>query len=174
MGVFAIFVQKLETILDERRWLGGGNTVVSILKLVTPIVTGIILLCFASGCTTGTLITGASSAPSGVSHASGPGSKVISYQVVRFEDAVKGTLRAAEALSLEKTRKDIKDNRAELQYADEKNQTVDIVIERRSATITTIQVNAGSFGPRGLTRLVLLQIIEELDQAGAQLEDWKD
>ena len=146
----------------------------SILKLATTIATGIILLGFASGCTTATLITGASSAPSGVSHASGPGSKVVSYQVVRFEDAVKSTLRAAEALSLEKTREDIKDNRADFQYADEMNQTVNIIIERRSATITTIQVNAGSFGPRGLTRLVLLQIIEELDQAGAHLEDWKD
>ena len=147
---------------------------VSFLRLVTIIATGIILLCFASGCTTGTLITRASSAPSGVSHASGPGSKVISYQVVRFVDAVNCAVRAAEALSLEKTRKDIKDNRARLQYVDEKNQPVDIIIERRSATITTIQVNAGFFGPKGLTRLVLLQIIEELDQAGAHLEDWSD
>ena len=55
-----------------------------------------------------------------------------------------------------------------------KNQTVDIVIERRSATITTIQVNAGTFGPKALTRLVLLQIIEELDQAGAHLEERMD
>jgi hypothetical protein len=30
------------------------------------------------------------------------------------------------------------------------------------------------FGPGGLTRLVLLQIIEELDQAEAYLEDWLD
>ena len=147
---------------------------VSILKFALTISIGVIILCFIGACTTGTLITGASSAPSGVSHASGPGSEVISFQVVRFEDAVKSTLRAAEALSLEKTRADIKDNRAELQYTDEKDQTVDIVIERRSKTITTIQVNAGTFGPRGLTRLVLLQIIEELDQAGAHLEDWKD
>ncbi len=136
--------------------------------------TGIILLCITSGCTAGTLITGASNAPSGVSYASGPGNKVISYQVVRFEDAVKATIRAAEALSLENQREDIKEDRAELQYADEQNQAVDIIIERRSATITTIEVYAGSFGPRGLTRLVLLQIIEELDQAGAHLEDWSD
>ena len=147
---------------------------VSFLKLVTTIATGIILLCFTSGCTTGTLITGASSAPSGVSHTSGPGSEVISYQVVRFEDAVKASIRAAETLSLENLREDIKEDRAELRYVDERNQDVDITIERRSATITTIQVNAGSFGPRGLTRLVLLQIIEELDQAGAHLEDWTD
>ena len=147
---------------------------VPVLKLLTTIATGIVLLSFASGCTTGTLITGASSAPSGVSQASGPGSRVISYQVVRFEDAVKSALRATEALSLEKRREEIKENRAELRYADEKNQAIDIIIERRSETITTIQVDAGFFGPGGLTRLVLLQIIEELDQAGSHLEDWMD
>ena len=147
---------------------------VSILKFAALISIGFVILCFTCACTTGTLITGASSAPSGVSHASGPGSMVISYQVVRFEDAVKATLRAAEALSLEKRKKEIKENQANLRYADEKNQAVDISIERRSATITAIQVNAGFFGPRGLTRLVLLQIIEEIDQAGAYLEDWTD
>ena len=144
------------------------------LKFALTACIGIIILCLAAGCTTGTLITGASSAPSGVSHASGPGSKVISYQMVRFEDAVKATMRAAEALSLETRREDIKEDRVELRYADKRNQAVDIILERRSATITTIQVNAGFFGPKGLTRLVLLQIIEELDQAGAHLEDWTD
>jgi hypothetical protein len=58
-----------------------------------------------------------------------------------------------------------------LRYTDEKDQAVDIIIERRSATITTIQVDAGFSGPQGLTRLVLLQIIEELDKAGAKLDD---
>jgi hypothetical protein len=147
---------------------------VFISKFAPMIATGAIFLFLGSGCSTGVLITGASSAPSGVSHASGPGSRVISYQVVHYEDAVKSAMRAAEALSLENKKKEIKESRAELRYADDKDQAVDIIIERRSATITTIQVNAGMFGPGGLTRLVLLQIIEELDQAEAYLEDWLD
>lgn len=137
-------------------------------------VIGTISLCFGTGCTTGILISGASSAPAGVSGASGIGSKVASYQVVRYEDAVKCAIRAAEALSLHHTSKEIKEDRAELRYADEKDQSVDIVIERRSASLTTIEVNAGIFGPNGFTRLVLLQIIEELEQAKAYLEDWSD
>ena len=144
---------------------------VSILKFALTICMGIIILCFIGGCTTATLISGASSAPSGVSQASGPGSRVISYQVVHYEDAVKCAIRAAEALSLDNKKKDIKDIRTELRYTDEKDQAVDIIIERRSATITTIQVDAGFSGPQGLTRLVLLQIIEELDKAGATLDD---
>ena len=147
---------------------------VSILKCALIIAIGAILLCFGSGCTTATLISGASSAPSGVSHASGPGSRVISYQVVRFEDAVECSIRAAEALSLDNKKKDIKEIRAELRYVDEQDQAVDIIIERRSATITTIQVDAGFSGPQGLTRLIMLQIIEELDKAGARLDDRSD
>ena len=143
-------------------------------KFAQIIAIGAIFVCFGNGCTTATLISGASSAPSGVSQASGPGSRVISYQAVHFEDAVECSIRAAEALSLENEKKDIKEIRAELRYVDEKDQAVDIIIERRSAAITTIQVDAGFTGPQGLTRLVLLQIIEELDKAGAGLDDRSD
>ncbi len=141
------------------------------LLLITAVY---VFLISVSGCTTGTLISGMSSAPSGVSQTSGPGSKVISYQIVHYEDAVKGVLRAAETLSLENKKKDIKENRAELRYADEKDQVVDIIVERRTATITSFQVDAGFFGPKGLSRLMLLQILEELDKAGDYLEDWSD
>ena len=134
-------------------------------KLASILATVIIFWCFGGGCTTGTLISGMSSAPPGVSQARGPGSKVISYQIVDFEDAVKGTISAAETLSLENKKEDIKDNRAEMRYTDEKGQVVDIIIERRSPTVTTIQADAGFFGPRGFTRLVLLQILHELDKA---------
>jgi hypothetical protein len=115
-----------------------------------------------------------SSASSGVSHTSGPGSKVVSYNLVPYEDAVKGTIRAAQALSLENKKKEIKESRAKLRYADEKDQVVDIIIERRSATITTIQANAGFFGPNGFSRLMLLQILKELNKTGVYPEDGSD
>ena len=146
----------------------------SISKSTSILAIGAIFVCFSSGCTTGTLISGMGSAPSGVSHASGPGSKVVSYQFVRYEDAVKVSIRAAEALSLENKRKDFKENRAELRYVDEKDQVVDIIIERRTATITTIQADAGFFGPKGFSRLMLLQILKELDKTGAYPEDGSD
>jgi hypothetical protein len=156
------------------QFVGGKNIMVSIRKFAATTAIGIIVLCFTSGCTTGTLISGMSSAPSGISQTSGAGSRVISYQIAHYEDVVQGAIRAAEALSLENKKKDIRENRAELSYADGKGQIVDILIEGRSATITVIQVDAGFLGPKGFPRLVLLQIIEELDEAQVLLEDWSD
>jgi len=132
------------------------------------------LLTFFTGCTTATLISGMGATPSGVSSTSGSGSTVRSYQIVRFEDAVKATLKAAETLALENTKKDIQENRAELRYTDEKQQVIDILIEGRTAIITFFQVDAGFFGPGGMTRLVLLQILDEIDEAGDFLEEGSD
>ncbi len=135
-------------------------------------------LCFfltsITGCTTATLISGMGAAPSGVSSSSGFGSVVRSYQIVRFEDAVQATLKAAEALALENTKKNIQENRAELRYIDEKQHVINLLLERLTATTTFIQVDAGLFGPEGMTRLVLLQILSEIGKAGDYLEKWSD
>ena len=127
-----------------------------------------------TGCTTATLITGLSSAPSGVSYASGLGSKVRSYQIVRYEDVVEATLRAAKTLSLEEKSKSINEDRTELSYIDDKEQAINIRIERRTATTTLIQVDVGFFGSRGMSRLMLLQILDEIEEAGDFLEDWSN
>jgi len=132
------------------------------------------LLILVTGCTTATLVTGLSSAPSGVSYASGLGSKVYSYQIVRYEDAVEATLRAAETLALENKFKDIKENYTQMHYIDEKDCVIDILIERRTAKTTFIQVGAGYFGSRGMSRLMLLQILDEIGEAGNFLEDWSN
>jgi hypothetical protein len=132
------------------------------------------LLIFMTGCTTATLVTGLSSAPSGVSYGSGYGSKVYSYQIVRYEDAVEAALRAAETLAFENKYKDVKETRAELRYIDEKDAVIDILIDRRSAKTTFIQVDAGFFGPKGMSRLMLLQILDEIGEAGDFLEDWSN
>ena len=132
------------------------------------------LLILMTGCTTATLVTGLSSAPSGVSYASGYGSKVYSYQIVRYEDAVEAALRAAETLAFENKFKDIKETRAELRYIDEKDEVIDILIERHSAKTTFIQVDAGFFGSKGMSRLMLLQILDEIGEAGDFLEDWSN
>jgi hypothetical protein len=127
-----------------------------------------------TGCTTATLVTGLSSAPSGVSYASGYGSKVYSYQIVRYEDAVEAALRAAETLAFENKYKDVKEIRAELRYIDEKDCVLDILIERRSVKTTFIQVDVGFFGSRGMSRLMLLQILDEIGKAEDFMEDWSN
>ena len=125
-----------------------------------------------TACTTATLITGMSAAPSGVSSASGLGSKVRSYQIVRYEDTVEAAQRAADTLTLENQVKDIQEGRAHLRYMDEKEVVIDILIERRTATITFIQVDVGFFGPAGMSRLMLLQILDEIEEVGDFLEKW--
>ena len=130
------------------------------------------LLTFFTGCTTATLISGMGATPSGVSSTSGSGSTVRSYQIVRFEDVVQAALKAAETLALENTKKDIQENRAELRYIDEKQHVINLLLERLTSTTTFIQVDAGLFGPEGMTRLVLLQILDAIDEAGDYLEEW--
>lgn len=132
------------------------------------------LLIMITGCTTATLVTGLSSAPSGVSYASGFGSIVYSYQIVEYEDAVEAALRAAETLALENKNKDVKGTRADLRYIDEKEGVIDILVERRTAKTTFIQVDAGFFGSKGMSRLMLLQILDEIGEAGDFIEDWSN
>ncbi len=131
-------------------------------------------LIMITGCTTATLLTGLSSAPSGVSYASGFGSTVYSYQIVEYEDAVEAALRAAETLALENKYKDVKGTRADLRYIDEKEGVIDILVERRTAKTTFIQVDAGFFGSKGMSRLMLLQILDEIGEAGDFIEDWSN
>jgi hypothetical protein len=132
------------------------------------------LLILMAGCTTATLITGLSNAPAGVSYGSGLGSKVHSYQIVEYEDVVEATLRAAKTLSLKRQSKSINEDRSELKYIDDKEQAINILIERHTATTTLIQVDLGFFGSRGMSRLMLLQILDEIEEAGDFLEDWSN
>jgi len=113
-----------------------------------------------------------SAAPSGVSSANALGTKVRSYQIVRYEDAVEAAQRAAGTLTLENQKKDIKEGHAHLRYTDERQEVIDILIERRTTTITFIQVDVGFFGTAGMSRLILLQILDEIEEAGDFLERW--
>jgi hypothetical protein len=91
---------------------------------------------------------------------------------VRFEDAVEAAQNAANTLSLEIQKKDIQEERAHLRYKNEKKEAIDILVERNTATITFIQVDVGFFGPKVMSRLVLLQILDEIEEAGDFLEKW--
>jgi hypothetical protein len=77
----------------------------------------------------------------------------------------------AEALSLDAKEEKIEDNRASFRYIDGKGKRIDIHIERRTDTITSIRIDVGIFGSRGMARLVLEQIIDEVVEAGDYVED---
>lgn len=55
---------------------------------------------------------------------------------------------------------------------DEQEQWVVVLVERRTANVTMIQTNVGTFGEEGLASLYMRQVFAELHQMGAYLADW--
>ena len=58
-------------------------------------------------------------------------------------------------------------------YIDGKDKELDILIERRTETVTYARFNVGWFGSRVLGRLMVRQIVFELAEADAFLRNWR-
>jgi hypothetical protein len=95
-----------------------------------------------------------------------------SYFIARYDDVIKAALRAGELLALEIKEKKVEAQKTSLQYEDGKANKIKLLIERRTDTMTSILFDVGWFGSVAFGRLMARQIISELDQAGAFLEDW--
>ncbi len=61
-------------------------------------------------------------------------------------------------------------DQASFRFADNNDRTVDVTIEQRTETMTYIQVDSGWFGPLGMGRLLMRQILAELEASGDSLE----
>ena len=88
--------------------------------------------------------------------------KVTRFEIAQYEDVIEASRLAAENLSLDLKEEKIEENRASFRYLDDKDQKIDLLIERRTDTITYIKVDVGIFGPQGLGLLTLNQILIEL------------
>jgi len=88
--------------------------------------------------------------------------RVTRFEIAQYEDVIEASRLAAENLSLDLKEEKIEENRASFRYLDNKNQKIDLLIERRTDTITYIEVDVGIFGPQGLGLLTLNQILNEL------------
>lgn len=167
------------------------------MKIPRPLLIIPVLACFGLTACTGLepAVIGASAtaAQSGATFFSR--GKFRSFELVRFDDAVIAIRIAAEKLSLAKLedevqlqRRDasvpaepIEDDaaapnipgvRARMVVQDDRRQSLVIVIERRSATVTMIQIDAGTFGEAGLASLLLSQTFDNLSEMGAYVDDW--
>jgi len=121
--------------------------------------------------------------------------KFRSFELVRFDDAVVAIRAAAEKLSLAKREDEVTPARgsaasqsrqadgddsapnipgvrARIVVRDDRGQSLVIVIERRTATVTVIQIDAGTFGEAGLASLLLSQTFDNLAEMGAYVDDW--
>jgi hypothetical protein len=88
--------------------------------------------------------------------------KVTRFELARYEDVIEASRLAAEDLSLDLKEHKIEKNRASFRYVDDKEQKIDLLIERRTDTIIYIKVDVGIFGPKGLGLLTLNQILSAL------------
>jgi hypothetical protein len=100
------------------------------------------------------------------------GGKGESYWIARYEDVTAAAMRAAKALALEVKAKKNEKNHAFYRFSDMKDDTIDLYIERRTATVTSIMFDVGWFGPLAFGHLMVDQIIFELNKSHSFLEDW--
>jgi hypothetical protein len=143
-------------------------------KLINCACASLTLIVFsivANGCTSTLIVGGVSSASSGATSVSGSGTKVESYQIEDFKTVISATLKAAKTLALNVKEETIDIDRASFRFSDNHDRTVDVTIEQRTETMTYIQVDSGWFGPLGMGRLLMRQILAELEASRDSLEE---
>jgi hypothetical protein len=124
-----------------------------------------ILLASSYGCTTACLVGSAATVGAGATEAGVTRfemGRVTRFEIAQYEDVIVASRLAAENLSLDLKEEKIEENRASFRYLDDKDQKIDLLIERRTDTLTYIRVDVGIFGPQGLGLLTLNQILSEL------------
>jgi len=97
--------------------------------------------------------------------------KVESYWVARYADVVDATVRAGQVLSLELLEKKVEADRTSFRYGYSKGEKAEILVEYRTATMTSVQIDYGVYGSIAFARLMGREIAVELAKAGAFLEE---
>jgi len=98
--------------------------------------------------------------------------RVKSFELALYDDVVEATRRAGEAISLQLLKEDTQTDQTTLYYLAGEKEKVKVLIERRTATLTYIQIDVGLFGSRGLAILMINQIVNEIASAGKYLQEW--
>ncbi len=143
-------------------------------KFINCVGASLALIVFSivtSGCTSTLIVSGVSSASSGATSVSGSGTKVESYQIADYKTVISATLQAAKTLALNVKKETIDIDQASFRFSDNNDRSVDVTIEQRTETMTYIQVDSGWFGPAGMGRILMRQILVELGASGDSLEE---
>jgi hypothetical protein len=98
--------------------------------------------------------------------------RVRSLELARYEDVVEATRRAGEAISLKLRKEATETDQTTLYYNAGKNEEVKVLIERRTDTLTYIQIDVGLFGSKGLALVMINQIIHEIASSDDYLQGW--
>ena len=130
-----------------------------------------LLLACLCGCTAPLAMQGLSTGVPVAFNGTGKG-KGDSAWLARYDDVVQATLRAGEKLSFKLEKKMIGADQSDFNYIDEKEKKLEIVIERRTETLTWARFNVGLFGSTSIGRLMARQIVVEMAEANKFLRDW--
>ena len=143
------------------------------MNLSTLITLSIVLVCNV-GCLSPMALNsmGAAAGSAPVSFENSGGGQGESFWIANYDDVIDATLRAGEALSLELKDKQLEKDRASFRFYDDKKERIDLFVERRTDTVTSIKFDVGWFGSAALGRLMAGQIIIELNETKSFHEDW--
>lgn len=145
----------------------------SIIRSGTRIVLFIVLICNV-GCLAPIPLTtmGTTGGGAAVSFNNEGGGQGESFWIAKYDDVIAAILRAGEALSLNLKEKRTENDQTFFRFYDDKRERIDLFVERRTDTMTSIKFNVGWFGSVAFGRLFARQIIVELNKSGSFLEDW--
>jgi len=117
-----------------------------------------------------TMGTAGSDAPYAFNHIRG--GQAEGFYIAKYDGVIAATLHAGEALSLELKEKKMEKDKAFFRFYDARKDRIDLLIERRSDTMTSIKFDVGWFGSVAYGRLMAREIVSELNQSDSFLEDW--
>ena len=138
--------------------------------MVIPALFGLFLTCLC-GCAGPLAIQGLSSGVPVAFNSTGRGQGDSAW-FARYDDVVQATLDAGQKLSLKLEKKTIGTDQSAFNYIDDKGSRLEILIERRTETVTWARFNVGLFGSTSIGRLMARQIVIEVAEADKFLRDW--
>jgi hypothetical protein len=95
-----------------------------------------------------------------------------SFWLAKYDDVAAAAMRTGEALSLQLADKSVEDNQTSLRFIDDTGEWIDLLIERRTDTMTSITFSVGWGGSVAFGRLVARHLIHELTQSESFLEKY--
>lgn len=93
--------------------------------------------------------------------------KAKTIELAAFPLAVDATRRVMAKLCMTQTVEDPSPGRLRMSFHDDRGQSVVVVVERRTDTVTLLQADVGALGEAGLASLVVKQILAELTTSGS-------
>ena len=129
-----------------------------------------LLLTGLCGCAAPLALQGLGSATPVAFNATGMGTGDSAW-LARYDDVVQATLRAGEVLSLNLEKKEIGEGQTVFRYIDGMGKKMDILIERRTETMTYARFSVGVFGSKSMGQLMVRQIIFEVKAEGKFIRD---